>query len=274
MQDLQIDSRVSRTQYQYTLEDADPTSSPTWAPKLLDELRKEPVAAATWRATRRRRACRCRSTIDRDTASRLGISPQVIDDTLYDAFGQRQVSIIFTQLNLYRVILEVKPEIAQNAGGARQDLRADADGRAGAAQRDGPHGDDDGAAGDQPPGAVSRGHASRSTWRPASRSATPSTAITGGAERASACRPSVHADFAGTAQAFNESLASEPLLILAALITVYIVLGVLYESYIHPITIISTLPSAGVGALLALMGLPARTSASSRSSGSCCSSAS
>ena len=193
-------------------------------------------------------------TIDRDTASRLGISPQAIDDTLYDAFGQRQVSTIFTQLNLYRVILEVKPEFQQNPQRARPDLRPNADRRARCRSSAFVHDDaDDDAARDQPPGAVPVGDALVQPARRASRSATRSTRSTA---RADAHRPAARAStpsFPGTAQAFHESLASEPILILAALITVYIVLGVLYESYIHPITILSTLPSAGVGALLALI---------------------
>ena len=113
VQDLQIDSRVGRTQFQYTLEDADPAELGDLGAEAAWRSSARSPCCRTWRATRRRRASRCRSTIDRDTASRLGISPQMIDDTLYDAFGQRQVSIIFTQLNLYRVILEVKPDEAQ-----------------------------------------------------------------------------------------------------------------------------------------------------------------
>jgi multidrug efflux pump len=188
--------------------------------------------------------------IDRDTASRLGVSPQVIDDTLYDAFGQRQISTIFTQLNLYRVILEVKPE-------ARKD----------------PHALDkifvNSSTGTQIP--LSTFVTMSNTTAPLALShqgqfpaITLSFNLAKGslgdaveaihqAEREIGLPPGVQADFAGTARAFGDSLASEPVLILAALVTVYIVLGVLYESYIHPITILSTLPSAGVGALLALM---------------------
>jgi multidrug efflux pump len=190
-------------------------------------------------------------TIDRDTASRLGISPQVIDDTLYDAFGQRQVTTIFTQLNLYRVILEVKPEFQLNPQSlSLLYVRAPT--------------------GDQVPLSAFV-HMSQSQAQLAinHQGQFPSTTLSfnlgkgaslGDAVRvielagpAIAMPTAVHAAFQGAAQAFGESLASEPILILAALITIYIVLGVLYESYIHPITILSTLPSAGVGALLALM---------------------
>jgi multidrug efflux pump len=250
VQDLQIDSRVGRTQYQYTLEDADPTELADWAPKLVTELRKERVLEDV--ASDQETAGLQESlTIDRDTASRLGISPQVIDDTLYDAFGQRQVSIIFTQLNLYRVILEVKPEMARTAAamdslfvrtpsGAPVPLSAIVHRTTTTAPLAINH------QGQFPAVTVSfnlsrgesLGDAVKAIEEAQARIGTP---------------PSIHADFAGTAQAFNQSLASEPALILAAIVTVYIVLGVLYESYIHPITIISTLPSAGVGALLALL---------------------
>jgi multidrug efflux pump len=175
----------------------------------------------------------------------------VIDDTLYDAFGQRQVSIIFTQLNLYRVILEVKPEMAKTAEALdKLFVRT-------------PNGD--------PIPLRTIVHESQTTAPLAVNHQGQFTAVTVSfnlengkslgdavtAIQAAQARigmpPGVHADFVGAAQAFNDSLASEPLLILAALITVYIVLGVLYESYIHPITILSTLPSAGVGAFLALI---------------------
>ena len=190
--------------------------------------------------------------IDRDTASRLGIAPQAIDDTLYDAFGQRQVSTIFTQLNQYRVVLEVAPRFQQDPEALKSIYVKSRLRRPGAAER--VHAPATRARRRWPinhQGQFPRSRC-RSTWRPASRSATPSAAIRG-AERAIGLPPSIRASFQGTAQAFQASLANEPLLILAALITVYIVLGVLYESYIHPVTILSTLPSAGVGAILALL---------------------
>jgi multidrug efflux pump len=249
VQDLQIDSRVGRTQYQYTLEDPDPGELGEWAPKLVTELKKEHVMTDV-ASDLETAGLQVSLTIDRDTASRLGISPQVIDDTLYDAFGQRQVSIIFTQLNLYRVILEVKPDEAQTATAlSRLFVRT-------------PSG--------APVPLSTMVHETTTTAPLAINhqgqfpAVTVSFNLTSGESLGDAVKaiqaaqtrigmpPSVRADFAGTAQAFNQSLASEPALILAAIITVYIVLGILYESYIHPITIISTLPSAGVGALLAL----------------------
>jgi len=189
--------------------------------------------------------------IDRDTASRLGITPQAIDDTLYDAFGQRQVSTIFTQLNQYHVVLEVQPTFQQSpeslkdlyvraATGASVPLgtftRVTATSAALAVNHQG-----------QFPAVtlsfnlapgVALGHAVAAIERAARDIGLP---------------PSIRASFQGSAQAFQASLANEPLLILAALVTVYIVLGILYESYIHPLTILSTLPSAGVGAIVALL---------------------
>jgi multidrug efflux pump len=249
VQDLQIDSRVSRTQYQYTLEDADPNELALWAPKLVAELRKERILKDV-ASDQETAGLQVALTIDRDTASRLGISPQVVDDTLYDAFGQRQVSIIFTQLNLYRVILEVSPEQARTAAALDKIFVRAANGT---------------------PVPLSTMVRQTTTTAPLainhqgqfpavtiSFNLAPGESLGNAVDVINAAQariglpPSVHSDFVGTAQAFNQSLASEPLLILAAIVTVYIVLGVLYESYIHPITIISTLPSAGVGAFLAL----------------------
>jgi len=250
VQDLQIDNRLARTQYQYTLEDANIDELREWAPRVLETLKTLPqlrdVASDLQVA-----GLQVSLVIDRDTASRLGISSQAIDDVLYDAFGQRQVSTIFTQLNLYRVILEVKPEFQKNPDALNRIYVATQ-------------------AGDQvplsafthfepAPVALSIMHQGQFA------ATTLSFNLAGGsslghavdaihaANMAIGLPPGVHAEFQGAAAAFQESLASEPVLILAALITVYIVLGVLYESYIHPVTILSTLPSAGVGALLALI---------------------
>jgi multidrug efflux pump len=250
VQDLQIDTRTSRTQYQYTLEDADAKELDEWGPRVLDKLRTLPQltdVASDLQAAGPQMAL----TIDRDTASRLGVGAQAIDDTLYDAFGQRQVSTIFTQLNLYRVILEVKPELAENASvlsqiyvrstsGAQIPLssftrRAPALGPLSIAHQ-----------GQFPAATLSFNTAKGVSLGEAVDAIHQAEAEIG-------MPPSVHAAFQGTAQAFRDSLESEPALILAALLTVYIVLGVLYESYIHPVTILSTLPSAGVGALLALI---------------------
>ncbi len=249
VQDLQIDSRQGRTQFQYTLDDADPAELAEWAPKLLKELRGIDLLRDV-ASDQEGDGLQVSLTIDRDTASRLGVNPQVIDDTLYDAFGQRQVSIIFTQLNIYRVILEVKPELAKTAEalsriyvrsvtGDPVPLRAMVHETTTLA-----------------PLAVNhQGQFSAVTISfnlEKGKSLGDAVKMITAAQQKIGLPPGVHSDFVGTAQAFNESLASEPLLVLAALITVYIVLGVLYESYIHPITILSTLPSAGVGAILAL----------------------
>ena len=249
VQDLQIDSRIARTQFQYTLVDADSSELAVWAPKLLTELRRE-RALKDVASDEETAGLEVSLTIDRDTASRLGISPQLVDDTLYDAFGQRQVSIIFTQLNLYRVILEVKPEQARTAEvldhvflrsttGAPVPLSAIVHRASTTTPLAINH------QGQFPAVTISYNLADGESLGNAV------TAIEAARARIG-IPPSVHSDFVGTAQAFNQSLASEPLLIVAAILTVYIVLGILYESYIHPITIISTLPSAGVGALLAL----------------------
>jgi len=250
VQDLQIDSRTSRTQYQFTLEDADSDELAMWAPKMLEKLRTLPQLRDV-ASDQETGGLGMSVTIDRDTASRMGISPQVIDDTLYDAFGQRQVSTIFTQLNLYRVILEVKPEFAADPGALDKIyVRSQT--------------------GDQTPlsafahfahttTSLAVNHQGQFASVTLSFNISPDVALGQAvaaiqqAETEIDIPPGVHAQFVGTAQAFGESLASEPILILAALITVYIVLGVLYESYIHPITILSTLPSAGIGAFLALI---------------------
>src|SRR5207237_1279700 len=189
--------------------------------------------------------------IDRDTAARMGVLPQAVDDALYDAFGQRQVSTIFTQLNQYRVILELKPEFQQDPGtldrlyvrtlsGDQVPLSSIATGRIESTS-------------------LAVNHQGQFPAVTLSFDTAPGVALGEAVDAIRAAEaevglpPSVRPACAGTAQAFAESLASEPILIVAALLTVYIVLGVLYESYIHPVTILSTLPSAGVGALLALM---------------------
>ena len=250
VQDLQIETRTSSTQFQYTLEDANPAELAEWGPKVVEKLQSLPQLrdVTSDQATS---GLQERLTIDRDTASRLGILPQTIDDTLYDAFGQRQVSTIFTQLNQYRVILEVQPSDQQDpAALSRLYLKSQT--------------------GEQVPLSafahfepgttpLSINHQGQFPATTISFNLAPGEALGNAvdairqAEAEIGLPSGVRPDFAGTAQAFQESLASEPILILAALVTVYIVLGVLYESYIHPVTILSTLPSAGVGALLALM---------------------
>jgi multidrug efflux pump len=250
IQDLTVEDRVSRTQYQYTLESADTDELHTWTARLMEKLHALPQLRdlATDQQTRGAQAM---LVIDRVTASRLGITPQQIVDTLYDAFGQRQIATLFTQLNQYHVILEALPEFQRNpaqlqniyvrsAGGGAVPLSAFTRFESGVA-----------------PLAINRqGQFPAVTisfnLAPGAALGDAVKAITE-AQREIQMPLSIQAAFQGTARAFEASLQNELLLILAAIVTVYIVLGVLYESYIHPITILSTLPSAGVGAILALM---------------------
>jgi multidrug efflux pump len=252
VQDLQVESRQSRTPFQYTLEDADPLELERWAQTMEARLQALPAlhdVASDLEVS----GLQLRLTIDRDTAARLGVLPQAIDDALYDAFGQRQVSTIFTQLNQYRVILELKPGFQQDPATLGQLYVRSVNGdpvllstlAEAKVERT----------------ALALSHQGQFPSVTLSFDTAPGVSLgqavdaIRAAEEEAGLPPGVRASFTGTAQAFRDSLASEPLLILAALITVYIVLGVLYESYIHPVTILSTLPSAGVGALLALMAL-------------------
>jgi len=250
VQDLQIESRVSRTQYQYTIEDADPTELAAWAPRVLERLRALPQLADV-ASDQQEGARQLMLVIDRDSAARLGISAATIDDTLYDAFGQRQVSTIFTQLNLYRVILEVDPAYQLNPEALDQIFVRGAAGQAVPLSAFAHY--------ERGQTAVSIAHEGQFPAVTLSFNLAPGAAL-GDAVRAVreavaalGVPPGLRGDFQGAAAAFGSSLSSEPFLILAAIVTVYIVLGVLYESYIHPVTILSTLPSAGVGAFLALM---------------------
>jgi multidrug efflux pump len=250
VQDLQIDSRAGRTPYVYTLEDADEAELREWAPKIRDalaqrsELRDVSIDDAHG-------GTQLALTIDRDTAARLAVPTQSIDDILYDAFGQRQISTIYTQLNQYRVILEVTPELQSNPGVLRQIYAKATTGEAvplSSFARFEPR-----------DAAVAVRHQGQFPVVDLSFDVAPGESLGAAVaviERtvAQLAPPrGLRAGFAGAAAAFGEALGSEPILILAALVTVYIVLGVLYESFIHPITILSTLPSAGVGAILALL---------------------
>ena len=234
------------------LESPNPADFNVWVPRLMDRLAQIPEIADV--ATElQNKGLSMFIRIDRDTAARFGITPATIDNALYDAFGQRIVSTIFTQSNQYRVIFEVEPQMARTARLALQPLSAGLDRRqAGAAVGDrhlrGAHR----AAAGSTISASSRRPPSRSTWRRAPRSAQAVDAIVA-AQKEIGLPRQIRPHFQGAALAFQTALDNELLLILAAIVTVYIVLGVLYESYIHPITILSTLPSAGVGALLALM---------------------
>jgi multidrug efflux pump len=250
VQDLTVESRVSRTQFQYSLEDPNFDELNIWTPKLVQALSTLPELRDV-SSDQQDKGLQAMVTIDRDTASRLGITPQLIDDTLYDAFGQRQVSTIFTQLNQYRVVQEVTPEYMLNPGKLKDIYVRSASGGqvplstfTKITQTTGPliisH------QGQFPATNLSFNLAPGASLGDAVKAIDAETQKVG-------MPASIRGSFQGTAQAFRASLSNEPILILAALITVYIVLGVLYESYIHPITILSTLPSAGVGALLALI---------------------
>src|SRR5881296_2785292 len=250
VQDLTVEDRVSRTQFQYSLEDADARELAEWAPRLIERLRTLPELRDVT-SDQLVGGLQVSVVIDRDTASRLGIQPQAIDDTLYDAFGQRQVSTIFTQLNQYHVILEVAPRFQDNPEALKAIYVKSANGTQVPLSAF-PHY----VTGSAP---LSVNHQGQFPAVTVSFNLAPGVALghavnaIKAVEREIGLPLSIRAAFQGTAKAFQASLANEPLLILAALITVYIVLGVLYESYIHPITILSTLPSAGVGAILALL---------------------
>jgi multidrug efflux pump len=316
VQDITVEDRVSRTQFQYTLEDPNAEELGAYAPRMVKKLQELPELRDV-ASDQQSGGLRARLVFDRNTAYRLGITPSTIDQTLYDAYGQREVSTIFTQLNQYHVVLEVKPDFQQNPLDLRDlFIRTNATSTTGSA------------------GLVSGGSASTQLYGPTSSLTAANTSLSnstsssglsstiasdnafGGGQIASTAQfhnggqvplaafthieemnapitvnhqgqfpvvtlsfnlapdvslgdavkavnrvkddpalglpASIQASFQGMAQAFQASLADELLLILAAVVTVYIILGVLYESYIHPITILSTLPSAGVGALLAL----------------------
>ncbi len=308
VQDLTVEDRVSRTQFQYTLEDASAAELNDFAPRMAARLKQLPELRDV-ASDQQVLGLRAGLVFDRDTAARLGITASTIDQTLYDAYGQRQVSTIFTQLNQYHVVLEVKPEFQQSPLDLRNLFIRTGMSPSAAAS-----------------GAVSGGSAAAQVFGPQNANASASATATLATAAASSASPfngspapaatvfpnggqvplsafthiettsvpitvnhqgqfpvvtlsfnlapgaslgdavdainrvrddmhmpaSIQAQFQGTAAAFQAALANEPILILAALATVYIVLGVLYESYIHPVTILSTLPSAGVGALLAL----------------------
>jgi multidrug efflux pump len=273
VQDLQIDTRVSRTQYQYVLEDTNAAELAQWTPKFLEELKKSP-ALSDVASDQQSEGQQVVVDIDREKASRLGVQIDAIDNVLYDCFGQRQISIIFTQLNQFWVVLEAQPnfktspnaldKIYVNASGSSQantNLSASGSVTANGAITTG---------GPEIP--LSAFATLRTTTAPLSvlhQNLFPATTVSfnlapgqslGAAVKAIQAAKAgigmpdtIATSFSGTAAEFQRSLASEPYLILAAVVVIYIVLGVLYESYIHPITILSTLPSAGVGALLALL---------------------
>jgi multidrug efflux pump len=250
VQDLTIEDSVSRTQYQFTLEDADPGTLSTWVPKLIARLQQLPQLEDV--ATNLQdQGLQAYIEIDRNAASRLGITTAAIDNALYNAFGQRLISTIYTQSNLYRVVMEVKPEFQRGpealdsiflvtSAGGKVPLSSIAT----VTERTAPlvvnH------IGQFPAATVSFNLAKGASLGEAVKAIK-------AAEDEIGMPDSTVTNFQGAALAFQASLSNTLWLILAAIITMYIVLGVLYESYIHPITILSTLPSAGVGALLSLM---------------------
>ncbi|HLM81208.1 MAG TPA: efflux RND transporter permease subunit [Terriglobales bacterium] len=304
VQDLTVEDRVSRTQYQYTLEDPDQRELSFWTAKLMAKLQAIPELRDL--ATDQQTSGLAASlVIDRVTASRMGITPQAIDQMLYDAFGQRQISTLYTQLNQYHIVLETQPEFRQNpsklqdiyvrsalaptalttGSSSTQTITATtASGNSASTASPSPTASPNTSAssGSANPGAVttvngaaiplsaitrfemkssplSVNHQGQFPVVTISFNLAPNASLGEAteafekAQREIGMPLSIQGAFQGTAASFQASLSNEPLLILAALITVYIVLGVLYESYIHPITILSTLPSAGVGAILALL---------------------
>jgi hydrophobe/amphiphile efflux-1 (HAE1) family protein len=249
-QDITVGGRGSDAQYQYTLADENLDELNQWAPKLLAKMRTMPELrdAST---DQQDQGLEASLVIDRDTAARLGVSASAIDATLYDAFGQRQVSTMYTSLNQYHVVMEVAPEFQRDPDALRNIYVKSTQGTS------------------VPLSAVTHYQSNRTSLAVNHQGQFPAVTLTFNlapgialgqavtsleqAERDIGMPSSVHPSFQGTAQAFQTSLASEPVLIITAVATVYIVLGILYESLIHPLTILSTLPSAGVGAFLALL---------------------
>jgi multidrug efflux pump len=250
VQDLRVGGKLSSALYQFTLQDESVDELNAWAPRVLQKMTTLPELVDV-NSDMQNRGLEARLVIDRATASRLGISPQQIDETLYDAFGQRQVSVIYTQLNQYHVILEAAPSFWQHPDTLRDIYVASSGGQM------------------VPLSAFTSYQPDATSLAVNHQGQFPSVTISFNLASGVALGDAVNAintamsqiglpggiqgKFAGTAKAFEDSLKSEPFLILAALVSVYIVLGILYESYIHPLTILSTLPSAGIGAVLALM---------------------
>jgi multidrug efflux pump len=249
-QDLTTGARQSQSQYQYTLQGENLNELNSWAPRLLQKLRilRELRDVNT---DQQDRGLEETVLIDRDTASRLGVSPQAIDNALYDAFGQRQVSTIYQQLNQYHVVMEVDPQYQQSPAALDAVYVGSSNGSM------------------IPLSAIAHFGPSNTSLAVAHQGQFPATTISFNlapnislgqatqvieqAKNEIQFPATIHGSFQGTAAAYQEARANQPVLIATALLTVYIVLGILYESYIHPITILSTLPSAGVGALLALL---------------------
>jgi multidrug efflux pump len=249
-QDLTIGGRFGNAQYQYTLQSGNLDDLNSWSPRLLEKLKALPQLRDQ-NSDQQDRGLQAKLVIDRDTASRMGITAVTLDNALYDAFGQRQVSTMYRPLNQYHVVMEVAPQFQQTPEALQNIYLRSTTGTA------------------VPLAAFTHYEPSNTPLAVNHQGQLPSVTISFNlapgislgeatqaiekAQRDIGLPPTIQASFQGTAAAFQDSLSSEPILILTALITVYIVLGMLYESYIHPITILSTLPSAGVGALLALL---------------------
>jgi multidrug efflux pump subunit AcrB len=249
-QDIRVGGRSSNSQYQFTLSSQNLDELNSWAPRVLEKLKGLPQLRDV-STDQQDKGLEAQLVIDRDTASRLGIPAQTIDNVLYDAFGQRQVSVMYTQLNEYHVVLEVDPQYQQNTDALKSIYVKSSNNT-------------------QVPLSAFTHFESRTTALAVNHQGQfPSVTISFNlglgvalgdavdaietAESQIGMPSTIQASFQGTAQAFQDSLSNQPVLILAALAAVYIVLGMLYESYIHPVTILSTLPSAGVGAILALL---------------------
>jgi multidrug efflux pump len=250
VQDITVGGRLGAGEYQYTIQSDDLDDLNQWGPVLLQKMRQLPQLTDV-STDQQNSGLDAGLDYDRDTAARLGITPELIDNTLYDAFGQRQVSTMYTQLNQYHVVMEVAPQFWQRPQGLNDVYVASTTG------------------GQVPLSTFAKYRAKSAPLAVNHQGQFPSVTISfnlasgialgdaaqaiGDMERGISLPSSIQGMFAGTAQAFQSSLSSEPMLIVLALMAVYIVLGILYESYIHPITILSTLPSAGVGAVLALL---------------------
>ena len=248
--DVRAGGRLGNAEYQYTLQSADLEALNQWSPKLVARMRRM-TEVRDVSSDQQDKGLQANLEIDRDTAARLGVSPADIDNTLYDAFGQRQVSTMYRQLNQYHVVMEVDTQYLQNPDALKHIFVRSNSGQQvplSAFAHYAPNNS-----------ALQVNHQGQFPANTISFNLAPGVSLgeaveaINAAERDMGFPSEIHASFQGTAAAFQESLENEPWLILAALVTVYIVLGVLYESYIHPITILSTIPSAGVGALLALL---------------------
>jgi len=273
VQDLAVEDRISRTQYQYALDAPDKALLDLWVPRLVDRMTQLPELRDV-ASDQQNNGVGLYVKIDRDTAGRLGITPQNIDDALYDSFGQRQVSTIYTQTNQFHVVLEVAPKYQQNAGALRDLYVPTGAASANLASTIALAGTNSALTGAAAiaaaplaglihattgPAPIAINHQSQFPVVTLSFNLAPGASLGAAVEHIREVTQqlgmpaSIEPSFQGTAHAFESSLANESILILAAIVTVYIVLGMLYESIIHPITILSTLPSAGVGAILALV---------------------